>query len=60
MFDGWDEALPAHFGTVDYEHEGYALNDVIATLQYLRGMSQWECLNGSWREIVAQILRRSP
>ncbi len=58
VFDGWDEALPAHIGTVNAERGGYELADVASALKYLRGMSKWEHLSGVWNDILAQISKR--
>lgn len=58
MFDGWDEALPAHIGPVDLEHGGYKLDDVAAALRYLRQKSKWELVSGIWPEILAEIAKR--
>ena len=59
VFDGWDEALPAHIGTANTEHGGYELADVASALKYLRGMSEWDHLSGVWQEIQVQISPRS-
>ena len=58
VFDGWDEALPPHVGTVDAECEGYLLTDVIGTLTYLRSMAEWETSPGRWRDVAAEIVKR--
>jgi len=58
-FDGWDEALPAHIGSVNTEHCAYELMNVASALKYLRAMSEWEHLSGFWHEILAQISMRS-
>jgi hypothetical protein len=58
VFDGWDEALPPHVGTMDAECEGYVLTDVIGTLTYLRSLAEWETSPGRWRDVAAEIVKR--
>jgi hypothetical protein len=58
VFDGWDEALPLHVGSVDAKYEGYVLTDVIGALKYLRSLADWETSAGGWREVAAEIAMR--
>ncbi|MBK6295335.1 MAG: hypothetical protein IPF55_14415 [Rhodoferax sp.] len=58
LFDGWDEALPAHVGTPHATIEALVLPDLIGAVAYLREHGEWEKMSGLWREIIAEIARR--
>ncbi|MGQ2924062.1 MAG: hypothetical protein ACT6SF_18780 [Hydrogenophaga sp.] len=53
MFEGWDEALPAHIGVPDLDLGAYALRDVVSAVEYLRRQRVMEKVSGLWRDIVA-------
>ena len=53
MFEGWDEALPAHIGSAELDFGAYALRDVVAAVEYLRRQRVLEKVSGLWRDIVA-------
>lgn len=54
-FEGWDEAFPSHIGAADFEHGGYAVQDVVSVLKYLRNLSEREQLCGNWGELLSAI-----
>lgn len=56
-FDGWDESLPPSVGTPELQLGGYVVNDVVATVGYLRGKSAWERI-GVWSEIMDAITKK--
>lgn len=56
-FEGWDEAFPGRLGVPDHLVGGLALENVVATIAYLRARAQWEKLSGSWHEIASEIAR---
>ena len=58
MFDGWDEAFPAHIGTPHPTIEALVLKNLIEAVAYLRAHGEWEKMSGLWREIVGEIARR--
>ncbi|MDP2369715.1 hypothetical protein [Rhodoferax sp.] len=58
VFDGWDEALPAHVGTPHPTIEALVLNDLVGAVAYLRAHGEWEKMSGLWREILGEIARR--
>lgn len=58
LFDGWDEALPAHVGTPHPTIEALVLKNRETAVAYLREHGEWEKMSGLWREIVAEVIRR--
>ena len=53
--DGWDEALPAHIGLADLKHGGYVVADLLAAVEYLRKVGEWDKVFGSWKELISQV-----
>ena len=51
-FDGWDEALPSSVGLADLELGCLHVKDIVSALTYLRKLSAWEKVVGSWRELT--------
>ena len=52
-FDGWDETLPSSVGLADHELGCLHVKDIAPALTYVRQLSQWEKVVGSWRELTA-------
>ncbi len=53
MFEGWDEALPAHIGAAHLDFGAYALRDVVGAVEYLRRQTVREKVSGLWRDIAS-------
>lgn len=53
MFDGWDEAVPAHIGVADADLEVLVLSDRLAAMVFLSPRSPMIRTASSWTELVA-------
>lgn len=54
-FDGWEEALPPSVGRPDLEIGGYAVEQVLAAVAYLRARAVRERITGTWHEVTALL-----
>lgn len=59
VFNNWDKAFLDRVGPIDTECGAYVLFDVVSALAYLRSLAAWETKPGSWRDVAAEIAKRS-